>query len=237
MIPIRDDTPRYSTPYVTYFIIALNVVVFLFELSVEMQGQRALNAMIYEFGVVPRHFDRAVATGATFRIPALFLTILTSMFLHGGWLHIIGNMWFLWIFGDNIEDYLGHLRYLLFYLASGVAAALTHIALNAGSNIPTVGASGAIAGVMGAYFVLYPKARVLTLVPLIVFFTFWWIPAWVMLGYWFVVQFLMGAATSITVSQSTGGVAVWAHVGGFITGIILIKVLPERSQRQRYAAW
>jgi hypothetical protein len=237
MIPIRDDTPRYSTPYVTYFIIALNVVVFLFELSVEMQGQRALNAMIYEFGVVPRHFDRAVATGATFRIPGLFLTILTSMFLHGGWLHIIGNMWFLWIFGDNIEDYLGHLRYLIFYLTSGVAAALTHIFLNAGSNIPTVGASGAIAGVMGAYFVLYPKARVLTLVPLIVFFTFWWIPAWVMLGYWFVVQFLMGAATSITVSQSTGGVAVWAHVGGFITGIILIKLMPERSQRRRYAAW
>ena len=237
MIPIRDDTPRYSTPYVTYFIIALNVVVFLFELSVGMQGQRALNAMIYQFGVVPRHFERAVASGAAFRVPGLFLTILTSMFLHGGWLHIIGNMWFLWIFGDNIEDYLGHLRYLLFYLASGVAAALTHVLLNAGSNIPTVGASGAIAGVMGAYFVLYPRARVLTLVPLIVFFTFWWIPARVMLGYWFVVQFLMGTATSIAPSQSTGGVAVWAHVGGFITGIILIKLLPERSQRRRYAAW
>jgi len=146
-------------------------------------------------------------------------------------------MWFLWIFGDNIEDYLGHLRYLLFYLASGVAAALTHVLLNAGSNIPTVGASGAIAGVMGAYFVLYPRARVLTLVPLIVFFTFWWIPAWAMLGYWFVVQFLMGAATSIAESQSTGGVAVWAHVGGFITGVVLIKLLPERSQRRRYASW
>ncbi len=237
MIPIRDDTPRYSTPYVTYFIIALNVVVFLFELSVGMQGQRALNAMIYEFGVVPRHFERALAGSAAYSLPGLFLSTLTSMFLHGGWLHIIGNMWFLWIFGDNIEDYLGHLRYLLFYLASGVAAALSHVLLNAGSNVPTVGASGAIAGVMGAYFVLYPKARVLTLVPLIVFFTFWWIPAWVMLGYWFVVQFLMGAATSITVSQSTGGVAVWAHVGGFITGIILIKLLPERSQRRRYAAW
>jgi membrane associated rhomboid family serine protease len=237
MIPIRDDTPRYSTPYVTYFIIALNVVVFLFELSVEMQGQRALNAMIYQFGVVPRHFERALAGVGNYSPPALFLSILTSMFLHGGWLHIIGNMWFLWIFGDNIEDYLGHLRYLFFYLTAGVAAALTHIALNAGSNIPTVGASGAIAGVMGAYFVLYPRARVLTLVPLIVFFTFWWLPAWVMLGYWFVVQFLMGAATSITVSQSTGGVAVWAHVGGFITGIVLIKLLPERTQRRRYATW
>jgi membrane associated rhomboid family serine protease len=234
MIPIRDETPRYSTPYVTYFIIALNVVVFLFELSVGMQGHRALNSMIYQFGVVPRHFERAVAGGAAFRIPGLFLSILTSMFLHGGWVHVIGNMWFLWIFGDNIEDYLGHLRYLLFYLTSGVAAALTHIALNFGSNIPTVGASGAIAGVMGAYFVLYPRARVLTWFPPIFFFH---LPAWVMLGYWFVVQFLMGATTSITESQSTGGIAVWAHVGGFITGIILIKLLPERLQRRRYAAW
>jgi len=236
MIPIRDDTPRYSTPYVTYFIIALNVVVFLFELTVEVQGPRALNSLIHEFGVVPRHFVR-VATGPGFSLPALFLPILTSMFLHAGWLHIIGNMWFLWIFGDNIEDYLGHFMYLLFYLVTGFAAAFTHIALNAGSNIPSVGASGAIAGVMGAYFILYPRARVLTLVPLIVFFTFWWLPAWVMLGYWFVVQFLMGTATSIAESQSTGGVAVWAHVGGFVAGVVLIKLLPERPRRRRYAAW
>lgn len=236
MIPIRDDTPRYSTPYVTYFIIALNVVVFLFELSVEAQGPRAMNSLIREFGVVPRHFLR-VASGPDFSMPGMFLPILTSMFLHASWLHIIGNMWFLWIFGDNIEDYLGHFMYLLFYLATGFVAALTHIALNAGSSIPSVGASGAIAGVMGAYFILYPRARVLTLVPLIVFFTFWWLPAWVMLGYWFVVQFLMGTATSITESQSTGGVAVWAHVGGFVAGIVLIKLLPERARRHRYAAW
>lgn len=236
MIPIRDDTPRYSTPYVTYFIIALNVLVFLFELSVQAQGPRALNSLIHEFGVVPQHFVR-VATGPGFSLPTLFLPILTSMFLHAGWLHIIGNMWFLWIFGDNIEDYLGHFMYLLFYLVTGFAAAFTHIALNARSNIPSIGASGAIAGVMGAYFILYPRARVLTLVPLIVFFTFWWLPAWVMLGYWFVVQFLMGTATSIAESQSTGGVAVWAHVGGFVTGIALIKLLPERPRRRWYAAW
>jgi hypothetical protein len=235
MIPIRDDTPRYSTPYVTYFIIALNVLVFLFELSVEMQGPRALNSLIHEFGVVPRHFIR-VATGPGFSLPGLFLPILTSMFLHAGWLHIIGNMWFLWIFGDNIEDYLGHFLYLLFYLVTGFAAAFSHIVLNAGSNVPSVGASGAIAGVMGAYFILYPRARVLTLVPLIAFVTFWWLPAWVMLGYWFVVQFLMGTVTSIAESQSTGGVAVWAHVGGFVAGIVLIKLLPER-RRRRYAAW
>ena len=234
MIPIRDDQPRFSTPYVTYFIIALNTLVFLFELS---QSHRALNALIYQFGVVPVHFERALAGSHSYTLPASFLTILTSMFLHGGWLHIIGNMWFLWIFGDNIEDHLGHFSYLLFYLASGFAAALTHILLNAGSNVPTVGASGAIAGVMGAYFVLYPKARVLTLVPLIIFFTFWWLPAWVMLGYWFVVQFLMGAATSIAETGNTGGVAVWAHVGGFVTGILLIKLLPERRGRYRYASY
>ncbi len=238
MIPIRDDTPRYSTPYVTYFIIALNAAVFLFELSVGMQGQRALNGLMYQFGVVPRHFERALAGPSPYSLPGLSLTILTSMFLHASWLHIIGNMWVLWIFGDNIEDYLGHFRYLVFYLVCGCAASLTHIALNMGSRVPSVGASGAIAGVMGAYFVLYPRARVLTVVPLIIFFTFWWLPAWIVLGYWFLVQFLSGAATSIAESsQTTGGIAFWAHVGGFVAGIVLIKVMPERPRRYRYAAW
>jgi len=235
MIPIRDDTPRYSTPYVTYLIIALNCVVFLFELWVGGQSHRALNGLIYEFGVVPRHFERALAGSSTFTLPGLSLSILTSMFLHGGWAHIFFNMLFLWIFGDNVEDYLGHFPYLIFYLVSGSAAAITHILLNAGSNVPTVGASGAIAGVMGGYFVLYPRARVLTWLPPIFFF---FLPAWLFLGYWFIVQFLMGTATSIAeTSQNTGGVAVWAHVGGFVTGIVLIKILPERKRRYRYASW
>jgi len=234
MIPLRDDTPRYSTPYVTYFIIALNVLVFLFELSVEAQGPRALNSLIHEFGVVPRHLVHA-AGGPSVSLPGLFLPILTSMFLHASWLHIIGNMWALWIFGDNIEDYLGHFLYLVFYLATGFVAACTHIVLNAGSNVPSVGASGAIAGVMGAYFMLYPRARVLTWFPPIFFF---YLPAWVMLGYWFVYQFLSGAATAIAEThQTTGGVAFWAHVGGFVAGIVLIKLLPERPRRRRYAAW
>jgi membrane associated rhomboid family serine protease len=238
MIPIRDDAPRYSTPYVTYFIIALNAVVFLFELSVGAQGQGALNGLIYEFGVVPRRFEQALAGASAFRLPGLSLTILTSMFLHGGWLHIIGNMWFLWIFGDNVEDYLGHVKYLLFYLISGCAAAIAYILLDASSRQPTIGASGAIAGVMGAYFVLYPRARVLTLVFLIVFFTFWWLPAWIFLGYWFLLQFLSGTATSIAqTGQNTGGIAFWAHVGGFVAGILLIKLLPERPRRYRYATW
>jgi membrane associated rhomboid family serine protease len=234
MFPIRDDVPRYSTPYVTYFIIALNAVVFLCELSLGMQSHRALNGLIYEFGVVPRRFERALAGPQAFSFPGLSLTILTSMFLHGGWLHIIGNMWFLWIFGDNVEDYLGHFKYLLFYLISGCAAAIAYILLDASSNQPTIGASGAIAGVMGAYFVLYPRARVLTLVFLVIFFTFWWLPAWVFLGIWFVLQFLSGTATSIAgASQNTGGVAFWAHVGGFVAGILLIKLMPERPRRYR----
>ena len=238
MIPIRDDQPRFSTPYVTYFIIALNALVFFFELSVGTQGHRALDSLVYQFGVVPRHFEVALAGSPRYDLTGQSLTILTSMFLHGGWLHIIGNMWFLWIFGDNIEDRIGHFLYLVFYLVSGFAASITHILLNSNSNVPTVGASGAIAGVMGAYIVLYPKARVLTLVPLIVFFTFWWLPAWIFLGYWFLLQFLSGAATSIAeTSSQAGGVAFWAHVGGFLAGIVLIKILPERRGRYRYASW
>jgi membrane associated rhomboid family serine protease len=235
MFPIRDDTPRFSTPIVTYFIIALNVLVFLYELSVGAQSQRALNAFVAQFGVIPR-FEAAVLTGQVPVSPsAAILPIFTSMFLHGGWLHIIFNMWWLWIFGDNIEDYLGHFKYLLFYLVSGFAAALVHIALNLSSRVPTVGASGAIAGVMGAYIVLYPRAKVLTLVFLIVFITFWWLPAWFFLGYWFLVQFLSGAATTIAeTSQSTGGVAVWAHVGGFLAGVVLIKIIPARPRRFSY---
>jgi membrane associated rhomboid family serine protease len=233
LIPIRDDTPRYSTPYVAYFIIALNVLVFLFELSVEAQGPRALSSLIHEFGVVPRHFVRALG-GTGVSLPGLFLPIFTSMFLHAGWAHVIGNMWFLWIFGDNIEDHLGHFVFLLFYLASGIAAAVLYILLDSSSNIPTVGASGAIAGVMGGYFMLYPRARVLTWFPPIFFF---YLPAWVMLGYWFVYQFLSGAAMSAAAAQNMGGIAFWAHVGGFVAGIVLIKLLPERQRRRRYAEW
>lgn len=235
MIPIRDDQPRFSTPFVNYFIIALNGLAFFYELSIQTQGYRALDRFVYQFGVVPTHVELALAH---LNLAGVFLPILTSMFLHGSWLHIIGNMWVLWIFGDNIEDHLGHFSYLIFYLISGFTAAFAHILLNLGSNVPSVGASGAIAGVMGAFFVLYPRARVLTLVPLIVFFTFWWLPAWIVLGYWFVIQFLSGAATSVAyTSQTGGGVAFWAHVGGFVAGIVLIKVFPERPKRHRYSTW
>jgi membrane associated rhomboid family serine protease len=232
MIPLRDDQPRYSTPYVNYFLIALNVAVFFFELSVKAQSPRGYNALLYEFGIIPSHFTDGFAYHANL---GTFLTIFTSMFLHGGWWHIIGNMWVLWIFGDNIEDQLGHFVYLIFYLLCGLAAGITHILLNAGSNIPTAGASGAIAGIMGAYFLLYPRAKVLTLVPLIIFFTFWWLPAWIVLGYWFLIQFFSGTLTrAAAMGRDTGGIAFWAHVGGFVAGIVLIKVFPQRTGRYRY---
>jgi membrane associated rhomboid family serine protease len=237
MIPIRDDQPRFSTPYVNYFIVALNTLAFLYELSIQMQGRRALDRFVYQFGAVPEHFIGALTGTPHFSLAGAFLPILTSMFLHASWLHIIGNMWVLWIFGDNIEDHLGHFPYLLFYLISGYAAAFTHILLNLGSNVPSVGASGAIAGVMGAYFVLFPRARVLTLVPLIVFFTFWWLPAWIVLGYWFIVQFFSGTTSIAYSSQTSGGVAFWAHVGGFVAGIVLIKLFPQRPNRYRYGTW
>jgi membrane associated rhomboid family serine protease len=236
MIPLRDDTPRFSTPYLTYFLIALNTLVFFYELMLSAEGHRYLEGFMYQFGVVPS-YDLAILSGATDLSPAAgIIPIFTSMFLHASWLHIIGNMWVLWIFGDNIEDYLGHFKYLLFYLTSGLGAGLLHILFNPNSRLPSVGASGAIAGVMGAYFVLYPRARVLTIVPLIIFFTFWWLPAWIVLGYWFLVQFLSGAATSIAAtSQTAGGVAFWAHVGGFVTGILLIKLVPPRPRRYSYS--
>jgi membrane associated rhomboid family serine protease len=232
MIPLRDDQPSFSTPFINYFLIVLNVLVFLWELSV---GHRALNGLLMEFGVVPHH-TIAVLTGQSYDGPATaILPIFTAMFLHGSFVHVGGNMLFLWIFGDNVEDYLGHFRYLLFYLMSGVAASVTHILLNADSRAPVIGASGAIAGVMGAYFILYPKARVLVWFPPIFFFH---VPAWLVLGYWFLVNFLSGTATSISeTTQPSNGIAFWAHVGGFVAGILMIKVFSERPHRYRYGTW
>ena len=236
MIPIKDDTPRFSTPYVTYFLIALNTVIFLYELL--GFGPHARNQFLFQFGMVPARISGLLSGVPHVSAGTALLPILTSMFLHASWLHLIGNMWVLWIFGDNIEDYLGHFPYIVFYLVCGLAAAVTHTLLNAGSVMPTVGASGAIAGIMGAYFVLYPRAKVLTLVPLIVFFTFWWLPAWIVLGYWFAIQFFSGAATAVAVSSRTaGGIAFWAHVGGFVAGIVLIKLFPARVRRLRYGTW
>jgi membrane associated rhomboid family serine protease len=236
MIPVRDDQPRFSTPYVTYFLIAINVLIFLYELTL---SGRALRLLEYQFGLVPAAVAEGLAGQSGLGIPAALLPLFTSMFLHGGWLHVLGNVWVLWIFGDNIEDYLGHFPYIVFYLLCGIGAGICHLFFNWGSPIPTVGASGAIAGVMGAYLLLYPKARVVTIVPLIVFFTFWNLPAWVVLGYWFIIQLFSGAASSVVQAQqgTAGGIAFWAHVGGFLLGMLLIKILPERRGRYRYGTW
>ncbi len=226
MFPIRDDAPRSTTPFVNYFLIALNLLIFFFEWSLQASsGPRALAAFEMQFALVPHH----VLDWSNGSVPAsyAFLPLLSSMFLHGGWLHVIFNMWGLAIFGDNVEDRLGHFAYLIFYLVCGLGAGITHLVFNLYSRVPTVGASGAIAGVMGAYFLLYPRARVLTWWGFFVF----WLPAWLVLGYWFIVNILSGAASSLTASRgSVGGVAVWAHVGGFITGLMLIKILPNRKQ-------
>ena len=231
MIPVRDDQPRFSTPYVTYFLIGLNLVIFLFEAALTPESFKAL---LYQLGMVPANITGLLA-GARLGLVAAFLPTLTSMFLHGSWMHVIGNMWFLWIFGDNIEDYLGHFKYLVFYLLSGLGAAFAQVVLNPHSRVPTVGASGAIAGVLGAYFLLYPRAKVLIWFPI---FFFFYLPAWVTLGYWFAMQFVSGAATSIAnYSETSGGVAFWAHVGGFVAGIVLIKLFPERPRRYRYGTW
>ena len=245
MIPLKDDAPRVSTPYVNVTLIVLNTLVFAFQYWIGKNSPLAAASLISQLGVVPERltvvlFDNGYVPwnsqlDVRYVPPmAAILPLFTSMFLHGSWLHVIGNMWALWIFGDNVEDRLGHAWYLVFYLICGVAAALFHTLLNASSVIPTVGASGAIAGVMGAYFLLYPRARVLTLVPL--FFVFFvWLPAWVVLSYWFVWQFLSGAATSFaSLSGNSGGIAFWAHVGGFLAGMLLIKLFPSRARRYHY---
>ena len=232
MIPLRDDQPSFGTPAVTYFLIAFNFSIFLFEATLSPQG---LTDLFRQFALIPDHVALGLTGHAGGHAGAL-LPMFTSMFLHGGWMHVIGNMWVLWIFGDNIEDQLGHFLYLVFYLTCGLGAAMLHVLINWGSPIPTVGASGAIAGVMGAYLLLYPKARVSTFLPPFFFFT---LPAWIVLGYWIVVQFFSGAAASVVYSRQggSGGIAFWAHVGGFAVGMILIKVLPERNGRYRYGTW
>ncbi|MGA7220799.1 MAG: rhomboid family intramembrane serine protease [Candidatus Sulfotelmatobacter sp.] len=229
MLPIRDDQARYSTPWVNYFLITLNLLIFLFEASL---GPRNLNTLAGQFGVVPAHLASFLAGSPRYPAPVVAVPFLTSLFLHASWMHVIGNMWFLYIFGDNVEDYLGHFKYLVFYLLTGVLAMGTHVAMNPHSTAPALGASGAIAGVLGAYFVLYPRARVLTW-----FFVFvLWVPAWIILGYWFVLNFLSGTASALAVQrQSMGGVAFWAHVGGFVSGALLVKIFGERRMRYPYA--
>jgi membrane associated rhomboid family serine protease len=225
MIPLRDAVPAESFPAATMLLIALNVLAFLYELSLG----RALDVFIMQYGAVPLRFTRAWQRGDVSTVQR-FLPLFTAMFLHGGWLHLGGNMLYLWIFGDNVEDRLGHVRFLLFYLACGLAAALTQIYVHPISKIPMVGASGAVAGVLGAYLILFPHARVLALIPILFFFQIVELPAVLFLVFWFLTQFLSGAVSITGDPSLTGGVAWWAHIGGFVGGVALGFAIPKRKR-------
>jgi hypothetical protein len=227
MIPLRDENPSRTTPVVTRALIVLNVAVFAYQLMLGSQ----LSSFVSAYALVPAHVA-AGFEGRAALVPAL-ATLLTSMFMHGGWLHLIGNMWYLWIFGDNVEDRLGHAGYLLFYLVAGLASGLLHAALQPASRVPTVGASGAIAGVLGAYVVLYPRARVITLFPIIFFFPVVPIAAIYYLGFWFILQLFSGALS--LAYGASGGIAWWGHIGGFAFGLLVGAL--ARAQGPRMPEW
>jgi membrane associated rhomboid family serine protease len=223
VIPLRDANPTRRTPFVTLVLIVASSAAFLWELSVAASGgDVALEALVARYGTVPAAV--AADLGAGNLVTPATLGILTSMFLHGGWLHLIGNMLFLWIFGNNIEDRLGHPAFLVFYAAGGIAAALAQVAIDPTSTIPLIGASGAIAAVLGAYFVFYPGARITSLVFLGFFYQVLNVPAIVVLGYWFLLQLIDGFA-SLGADTAQGGVAFFAHIGGFVLGIAAAMVL------------
>jgi membrane associated rhomboid family serine protease len=214
MIPIRDVIPSRTTPYITVTIIVINAATWLFEVGLPRD---VLPTFLQIWGVVPADFRAS--------------TLITSMFLHGGWMHVIGNMWYLWIFGDNVEDRMGHGRYIVFYLMAGAIAALGQIAIDPSSTLPTIGASGAIAGVMGAYFVLYPRSRVVTVITLIFFWEIVEVPAIVLLGFWFLMQLLNAGAIAVTANAGGGGVAFAAHVAGFVFGLVAVFFFKKRESR------
>ncbi len=215
MIPLRDTTKSRTVPFVNYSLIALCGVVFLYELSL---GQR-IEEFVRTYGIIPHRISGTLFRGSFTLHPAV--TLVSSMFLHGGWLHLIGNMLYLYIFGDNVEDRIGHVGYFFFYLLCGVGAGLIQVYFDQQSTVPLIGASGAIAGVLGAYFLLYPRARVLTIIPLFVFFPVVELSAFFFLGFWFIMQFIQGW---LSAGSEGGGVAWWAHAGGFLVGAALLPV-------------
>jgi membrane associated rhomboid family serine protease len=219
MIPLRDTVQSSRFPVVTVSIICVNVLVFLVELNL---GPAGLERLFFSWGIVPLRFTHP-------RLEANYLTLLSSMFLHGGWMHIIGNMWSLWIFGDNVEDRMGRAGFLCFYLLSGLAAGAVHIMTNPISRVPTVGASGAIAGVMGAYLLLFPHSTVVTLVPIFFFMQVIEVPAILFLGFWFLTQLFSGTLSLAAAGAQAGGVAWWAHIGGFVVGFLWSLPLRRRT--------
>jgi membrane associated rhomboid family serine protease len=244
MFPIRDDNPHFLTPYVTYGIVAINVLVWVFVQG--LGSEPALSKSVCTLGLVPGELLQTVSAGAQVQIgPGVYcvitdtpswMSVLTHMFMHGGWMHIIGNMWFLWIFGNNVEDSMGHARFALFYVLCGLAAAGLQVFSRPDSGIPMVGASGAIGGVMGAYVLLYPRVNVHMIFWFGLYVTTFAIPAMWMLGYWFLVQLIGGLGS---IGAQGGGVAFWAHVGGFVAGALLVLVFrdPELLARHPYHGW
>jgi len=229
MFPIQDSVPSRSVPVVTRALILINVVVFFFELSL---SRESIIQLFYLFGVVPARFtDPEWAASIGFPIGS-YWSLLTHQFLHGGWLHIAANMWTLWIFGDNVEDRMGPLRFIIFYLVCGVLAALTQVLVTPDATIPSVGASGAIAGVLGAYLLFFPTARLIVLIPILFFPFFFELPAVIFLVFWFFIQLFSGTAI-LASPQQVGGIAFWAHIGGFIAGILLCRFFVRRPVRRR----
>jgi membrane associated rhomboid family serine protease len=238
MIPIRDNVPSATFPYVTVALIVANVAAFAFELTL---GTRKLERFFREFAVQPVEyaFYFSPRNRGDLGLADVLTPLFTSMFLHGGWAHIIGNMLYLWIFGDNVEDRMGKARFLVFYILCGLLASAAHILSNPGSVTPSLGASGAIAGVLGAYLMLYPRARVLVLVPIFIIFTTIEVPALLFLGIWILQNFASGVAGLAVRSAQTGGTAWWAHIGGFVAGIVLVWLFarPERRRSVEEEYW
>lgn len=224
MIPLKDMTPRRSVPVVTLLLIAVNVIIFAYQF---LLGPTAGEALIRTYGLVPSKIGLALA-GRHYTLAQALLPFFTCMFLHGGFLHIIGNMLFLWVFGGNVEDRLGHIPYLVFYTVCGIASGISEVAFSWGSHIPSIGASGAISGVLGAYIVFFPGSRILTLIPLFIIWFTARIPAVIFIGLWFLVQFLSGVGSLGSVNS--GGIAWWAHVGGFLVGLLWAFAMGRQSR-------
>jgi membrane associated rhomboid family serine protease len=231
-IPLNDNIRRQTFWFSTLALIVVNVLVFLYELSLGPH----VNQLVDVLGIVPARYTTAHGL-ATMTPEGFLVPIFTSMFLHGGWLHLLGNMLFLYVFGRSVEDRFGHFKFLFMYFFSGFGGALLHIYLSAGSRLPSIGASGAIAGILGAYFVTFPRARITTLIPLFLFFWTFHIPAILVLGYWFLIQFFTGFQMLAIQSATAGGVAWWAHVGGFTIGLLLALVLPPRRVKAELVSW
>ena len=226
-IPLNDNIRRQIFWFSTFALITVNTLVFVYELSLGA----SINQFILTFGLVPARYTTPHGAIILSGLAVFLVPVFTSMFIHGGWLHLIGNMLFLFVFGRSIEDRFGHGQFLLLYFLCGFGAALTDIMFNMGSKVPTIGASGAIAGILGAYLVSFPTARITTLIPLLIFFWTIRIPALLVLGYWFLIQFVAGYQMLSIESATGGGVAWWAHVGGFVLGMLLALAMPKRRQR------